>query len=178
MRQRRLFTDPPTSTIIVARSPGGPWRSTVGCNSHQGLSGTSTPYDVPFALAWFKLPLEALTALGGLIALQGDFVPGLSELASQGQILAYALVFGYAQQLLSGMLDRRAQTLLDSAPGKEKEARYTQRSVTTAPAPPPPGPGVVTETVRDVNVTQHHGRLTLQCHGDVSMLSVTYREGR
>ena len=44
--------------------------------SIRGLSGTSTPYDVPFALAALKLPLGALTALGALIALQGDLVPG------------------------------------------------------------------------------------------------------
>ena len=93
--------------------------------SIRGLSGTSTPYDVPLALAGLKLPLGALTSLGALIALQGDFVPGLSELDSQGQILAYALVFGYAQQLLSGFLDRRAQTLLDAAPGKEKDVQYS-----------------------------------------------------
>ena len=95
----------------------------------KGLTGTSTPYDVPLALAALKLPLGALTALGALIALQGDFVPGLSELDSQGQILAYALVFGYAQQLLSGLLDRKAQALLDSAPGKDKDAQYTRQRV-------------------------------------------------
>jgi len=86
----------------------------------RNLTGTSTPYDVPLALAALKVPLGALTAIGGLIALQGDFVPGLSELDSQGQILAYALVFGYAQQLLTGLLDKRAESLLAAAPGKEK----------------------------------------------------------
>ncbi|MFC5176553.1 hypothetical protein [Nocardioides taihuensis] len=100
--------------------------------SIRGLSGTSTPYDVPLSLAILKLPLGALTALGGLIALQGDFVPGLSELDSQGQILAYALIFGYAQQLLSGLLDRRAQTLLESAPGKEKDLGYGARASTSS----------------------------------------------
>jgi hypothetical protein len=100
----------------------------------KGLTGTSTPYDVPLALALLKLPMGALTSLGAIIFLQGDFVPGLSELDSQGQILAYALVFGYAQQLLSGLLDRKAQTLLDSAPGKEKDVQYTSNLVT------PPSP--------------------------------------
>lgn len=104
--------------------------------SIRGLTGASTPYDVPLALAALKLPLGALTSLGALIALQGDFVPGLSELDSQGQILAYALVFGYAQQLLSGLLDRRAQALLETAPGKEREVMFAGR-VAPAHAPIP-----------------------------------------
>jgi hypothetical protein len=74
------------------------------------------------ALATLKLPLGALTAIGGLIALQGDFIPGLSQLDSQGQILAYALVLGYAQQLLTGLLDKRADELLASVPGKERSS--------------------------------------------------------
>jgi hypothetical protein len=93
--------------------------------SIRGLTGSPTPYDVPLALAVLKVPLGAMTALGALIALQGDFVPGLSELDSQGQILAYALVFGYAQQLLSGLLDRRAASLMESSPGKERDVAFT-----------------------------------------------------
>jgi hypothetical protein len=38
----------------------------------------------------------ALTALGALIPIRREFIPGLSALDSQEQILAYALVFGYA----------------------------------------------------------------------------------
>jgi hypothetical protein len=104
--------------------------------SIRGLTGASTPYDVPLALAALKLPLGALTAVMALIALQGDFVPGLSELDSQGQILAYALVFGYAQQLLSGLLDRRAQSLLETAPGKEREVVFAGRVAPTQPPTP------------------------------------------
>jgi hypothetical protein len=40
-----------------------------------------------------KLPAGALTAIAGLILILGDFIPGLSELDNQGQILAYAIVF-------------------------------------------------------------------------------------
>lgn len=108
--------------------------------SIKGLTGTSTPYEVPLALAILKLPMGALTAVGGLLALHGKFVPGLSELDSQGQILAYALVFGYAQQLLSGLLDKRGQTLLEAAPGKTKGARHAQSVTVSATALPGPRP--------------------------------------
>ncbi len=89
--------------------------------SIRGLMGTSTPYDVPAALAMLKVPFGAMTAIGALVAIRGDFVPGLSELDSQVQILAYALVFGYAQQLLTGLIDRHAQQILGKVPGKSTD---------------------------------------------------------
>jgi hypothetical protein len=133
--------DPPTPTnpgpteshdIVVVFMLGLIGGALSAAISIRGMPGTPTPYSVPFALAVLKVPLGALMAFGGLIALQGDFVPGLSELDSQGQILAYALVFGYAQQLLSGVLDRKAKSLQESAPGKEKEVHYTRRAAPRA----------------------------------------------
>jgi hypothetical protein len=84
--------------------------------SIRGIQGIPTPYDVPVALAFFKLPLGAFTAVTGLLLLGGNFVPGLSELDSQRQILAYALVFGYAQQLVSRLVDDRARTIVSRLP--------------------------------------------------------------
>lgn len=80
------------------------------------VQGSATPYDIPAVLATLKVPTGALTAIAGLIAIRGDFVPGLSGLDSQEQILAYALVLGYAQQLATGFLDRRAQSLAEEPP--------------------------------------------------------------
>ena len=74
----------------------------------RNLRGTSTPYDVPVALSLLKVPAGALTALAALFAIRGQFVPGLSALDTQEQVLAYALVFGYAQQLLTRLIDRQA----------------------------------------------------------------------
>jgi hypothetical protein len=85
----------------------------------RNLSGTATPYEVPAALAVLKLPFGAMTSIGVLVAIGGDFVPGLSNLDSQAQILAYALVFGYAQQLLTGLIDRQGQSLLAAVPLKD-----------------------------------------------------------
>ena len=77
------------------------------------VRGTSTPYGLPVALALLKLPLGALTALLGLLLLRGEFIPGLSALDSSGQILAWAVVFGYAQQVFTRFVDQRAHTVLD-----------------------------------------------------------------
>jgi hypothetical protein len=108
--------------------------------SIRNVRGTSTPYDLPIALALLKVPAGALTALGALIAIRGEFVPGLSALDTQEQILAYALVFGYAQQLLTGLIDRRAHGLLDSVPSKDVAQARPQLSV-LPPRPPSPPPG-------------------------------------
>lgn len=87
-----------------------------GAISINKLRGTSTPYDVPTALALLKAPFGAMTAVAAIIFIRGGFVPGLSDLDSQVQILAYAFVFGYAQQLLTGLIDKQAQVVLNSLP--------------------------------------------------------------
>jgi hypothetical protein len=120
---------PGSADILVVALLGGLGGAVAASLSIRNLKGTSEPYDVPVALAFLKVPLGALTAILGLIAIQGNFVPGLSVLDSQGQILAYALVFGFAQQALSRSLDKRAQTILEGLPGG------------TANEPAPPGAG-------------------------------------
>jgi hypothetical protein len=118
---------PAGSDILVVAALGALGGALAATLSIRNLKGTSTPYDVPVALAFLKVPLGALTAILALVAIQGDFVPGLSILDSQGQILAYALVFGFAQQAFSRLLDQRAQNLLEGLPGG------------ASTEPPPPG---------------------------------------
>ena len=79
------------------------------------IRGTSTPYGVPFAVAVLKLPSGALTATLGLLLMRADFLPGLSALDSPAQILGWAIIFGYAQQPFTRLVDQRAQTVLDGA---------------------------------------------------------------
>jgi hypothetical protein len=117
---------PAGSDILVVAVLGALGGALAATLSIRNLKGTSTPYDVPVALAFLKVPLGALTAILALVAIQGDFVPGLSILDSQGQILAYALVFGFAQQTFSRLLDQRAQSLLEGLPG----------GTSTEPSPP------------------------------------------
>jgi hypothetical protein len=81
--------------------------------SLRGIRGTSTPFSLPVALALLKLPTGAMTAILGLILMQGEFIPGLSALDSSGQIISWAVVLGYSQQLLTRFVDRQAQTVLD-----------------------------------------------------------------
>lgn len=84
----------------------------------KNMQATASPYNVPQALALLELPLGAVTAVGALIAIRGDFIPGFSNLDSQAQILAYAFGFGVAQQLFTGLVDKQARTILSNAPRK------------------------------------------------------------
>lgn len=132
---------PQTGDVAVVALMGLLGGALAAAVSIRGLRGTSTPYDVPVALSLLKVPLGAFTAMVGLVAIRGEFVPGLSQLDSQQQILAYALVLGYAQQVFTFALDRRAQTLLESLPTKEPQSsaaapvRHPQVPRQARPAP-------------------------------------------
>lgn len=80
----------------------------------RGIRGSSEPYGLPVALATLKLPMGAVTAFLGLLLMRGQFVPGLSALDTSAQILAWALVFGYAQQLFTRLVDQQAHTVLNT----------------------------------------------------------------
>jgi hypothetical protein len=84
------------------------------------LRGSSERYGLPAALAALKLPTGAITAFLGLLLMRGQFVPGLSALDTSAQILAWALVFGYAQQLFTRLVDQQGQTVLDNVRGANK----------------------------------------------------------
>ena len=81
-----------------------------------------------------KLPFGALTALLGLVLIHGRFVPGLTDLDSSGQILAYAIALGVAQHAVTGLVDRRGQELLAGIPGK-RSAVVSAQADTGTPTP-------------------------------------------
>jgi hypothetical protein len=79
---------------------------------------TPIPIDLQVSLAFLKLPAGALTAIGGLVLIHGEFIPGLTDLDTQGQILAYAIVLGVAQQLVTRFVDQKAEDVLAAVPSK------------------------------------------------------------
>lgn len=119
---------------------GGTLASTI---SIRKLKGNSGAYNVPLALAWLKVPLGAFTAILGLVAIRGEFVPGLSSLDSQEQILAYALLLGFGQQAFTGILDRRAGELVDSLPSKDSQVEMIR-----------PGPATRASSMMEESPTQ------------------------
>lgn len=102
------------------------------------VPGSSTPLGIPIALAILKLPLGALIAVLGILLMRGQFVPGLSALDSSAQILAWAVVFGYAQQTFTRFIDRQANTVLDNVkrqPSTEVPAEATEAAAASPPRP-------------------------------------------
>lgn len=91
------------------------------------------PHTVPIALSVLKLPAGALTAISGLLLVSGAFVPGLTALDTQGQILAYAFVLGFAQQIATSQIDRQAREILSAQPRDDRRSR--RRQMTTPPRP-------------------------------------------
>jgi hypothetical protein len=87
---------------------------------------TPTSKDLKVSLAFLKLPAGALTAIGGLILIHGQFIPGLTDLDSQGQILAYAIVLGVAQQLVTRFIDQKAEDVLAAVPSKGRRPMSAQ----------------------------------------------------
>lgn len=94
------------------------------------MSGGTVPYNVPVVLAALKLPTGALTAVLGLLLMRGGFIPGLSALDSSAQIIAWAILFGYSQQLFTRLVDSQAQALVSSP------------NIPDAGVSPPPSPSV------------------------------------
>ncbi|MBO8194328.1 hypothetical protein ITI46_22075 [Streptomyces oryzae] len=98
------------------------------------IGGTAEPYNVPVALALLKLPMGALTAVLGLLLMRGGFVPGLTALDSSAQIISWAIIFGYAQQIFTRLVDTQAKNVLAGAGGSVTTPRPAHK-----PPHPPPG---------------------------------------
>ncbi|MEA2311811.1 MAG: hypothetical protein QOE28_1779 [Solirubrobacteraceae bacterium] len=125
---------PGESAAAAAQRIASPWdlplielvglmaAAVAGAVALRNVRGTSTPYSLPVALAVLKLPTGALTAVLGLLLMRGEFIPGLSALDFPAQIVAWAVVFGYAQQLLTRLVDQQAHTVLDDVGGSTAKA--------------------------------------------------------
>lgn len=105
------------SDIVLVEVVGATAATVAAAAAIRRIRGSSEPYGVPVALAFLKLPTGAMTAVLGLLLMRGEFVPGLSALDSSGQILSWAILFGYAQQLFTRFVDRQGDAVLDHVRG-------------------------------------------------------------
>ncbi|MEO3809332.1 hypothetical protein ABGB17_10065 [Sphaerisporangium sp. B11E5] len=78
-------------------------------------SELATRYSLAVAQNLLKAPAGVATAILGLLILNSGFVPGFTGLSSQTAILVWAMVFGYAQQVVTRFVDQRANSLLQAA---------------------------------------------------------------
>jgi hypothetical protein len=79
------------------------------------IRASADPFSVGVALALLKLPTGALTAFLGLLLIRSGLVLGLSALDTTGQIIAWAIILGYSQQIFTRFVDQQAQNVLQEA---------------------------------------------------------------
>ncbi|MBG0829949.1 hypothetical protein HS041_19460 [Planomonospora sp. ID67723] len=137
---RLCFHDPSTGPACPIRSSPDRWDVAIvelvglaaaaltGAAGLRHIRGTATPYTLPMTLALLKLPAGAVSAVLGLLLVQGGFVPGLSNLDTSAQIIAWAVVFGAAQQLVTRLVDAQGQVVL-------RNVRDSSRAVDKRPEP-------------------------------------------
>ncbi|MGP4112514.1 hypothetical protein ACTWP5_16580 [Streptomyces sp. 4N509B] len=90
----------------------------------------TSPHALPLAVAMLKFPLGAIAAFIGVLFIRGAFLPGLSALDTPTQIIAWAVIFGAAQQLVTHLIDQKAQTTLSGVrkpPGPPERTPTTER---------------------------------------------------
>ena len=104
--------EPSAADVAVLELVGLVAAMVVAGPSVRKIQGTSTPYGVPLAITLLKLPVGALTAVIGILLIRGNFIPGLSDLDSSGQIIAWAALFGAAQETMTRLVDDKAQSVL------------------------------------------------------------------
>lgn len=86
------------------------------------LGGFSGPYRLPVYQALIRVPAGALVALVAVVLTQSQQVKAIGTQSGLG-VLALALLFGYAPDILLRVMDQRALTLLGQAQTKDDPAR-------------------------------------------------------
>ena len=110
---------PSSGDVLVIELMGLLGATITGAAAVRGLRGTATPYAVPMMSLLVKLPIGALTAIGGLILLH---LLNSFTIHSSAEMAGYALVFGASQQTFTRLIDKQAQNILDSVPSMGKDA--------------------------------------------------------
>lgn len=105
----------------------------------KGLQAVRGPYGLPLAQGILKVPTGAAVALVGIWVLQRG-VLGVLTPQSGDKIIAYAILFGFAQQALTSALDTRASALIGSATSTTPSGRPPGPSGTVPPSTSAPVP--------------------------------------
>ncbi|MFE1443501.1 hypothetical protein [Streptomyces sp. NPDC058739] len=122
---------PDGSDVLLVEFSGMLAAALAGTASLKKMRGTAGPYHIPALLLALRLPVGALSAVLGVLLISGEFIPGLTALDSDTQILAWAAVFGIVQESVTRALDKQGQLVLDNARAPERgfEAGPTVREV-------------------------------------------------
>ncbi|MFE2990532.1 hypothetical protein [Streptomyces sp. NPDC059262] len=112
--------NPAGGDVLIVEFFGLCGAALAGAVSLRNMQGTATPYMVPICLLLLRLPVGALAAIFGLLVIQGGFVPGFSNLDSGAQVLAWALVFGVAQESVTRLIDQQGKKVIGNVRGPSR----------------------------------------------------------
>jgi hypothetical protein len=87
------------------------------------FSGFTDPFGLPTFQALLRIPTAAVTGLFGVLLMQSAALGAFQPQRDAGKVLAFAFVFGYAQEPLLRMIDRQAGKVLDPARDKSEPAK-------------------------------------------------------
>jgi xanthosine utilization system XapX-like protein len=109
----RLTASP--ADILLVEFIGFLSAALAGALAIRNIQGGPDYYGIVLALVALKFPAGAITALLGVVLIGAGFVPNIDTLDSSAQIIAWAIAFGYAQQMFTGIVDRQARTVLEQS---------------------------------------------------------------
>lgn len=89
----------------------------------RNLRSGVTPRGLWVSLSLLKIATGSLTALFGIVIIRAGLVPGIEGLDTRSEIIAWALVFGFSQQLFTGVIDRRTQSVLEQTAAPSPQVR-------------------------------------------------------
>lgn len=114
--------------VVLLGSLGGALAAVLALNR---FSGFTDPAGLPVVQALLRIPTAAVTSLIGVLLMQTAALDVLKP-QNGATVLAYAFLFGYAQEPLLRAIDRRAGMVLDPARNKDEPAKI----IPPAAAPP------------------------------------------
>ncbi|MFJ5776204.1 hypothetical protein [Streptomyces sp. NPDC093094] len=102
------------SDLLLVLFIGALAAALAGAVSLRTMHGTAGPYRIAVLLLVLRLPVGALSAALGILLISGEFLPGLSSLDSEAQIVAWAAAFGILQETVTRAVDKQGQLVLDN----------------------------------------------------------------
>jgi hypothetical protein len=91
------------------------------------LEATTGPYSLSGYQAMLRLPMSGAVALLGIVLLQSNIIASLKPVHGL-ELYAYAIFFGYAQEPLLRMIDKRAATVMEPARSTNDPAGSANKS--------------------------------------------------
>jgi hypothetical protein len=117
--------------VELVGSAGGALAAVLALNR---FAGFTDPSGLPTTQALVRIPTAAVTSLLGVVLMQTHVLDVLQP-QNGTAVLAYAFVFGYAQEPLLRMVDRQAGKVLDPARGKDEPTKRPGDQTQRRPSP-------------------------------------------